>query len=61
MSAIYHVSIELGRIAYEVEADTETEALDLAEQMLDNEVIERLIKNATLNVEKIQREDGSNA
>ncbi len=60
MSAIYHVSIELGRITYEVEADTETKALDLAEQMLNDEPVARLLKNATLNAELIERGDGSN-
>lgn len=59
MSAIYHVFIDLGHIGYEVEADTETKALDLAEQMLNDEPVARLIKNATLNAELIERGDGS--
>jgi hypothetical protein len=59
VSAIYHVFIDLGHIGYEVEADTETAALDLAEQMLKDEPVARLIKNATLNAEVIERGDGS--
>jgi predicted acetyltransferase len=58
MSAIYHVFIDLGHIGYEVEADTEEQALDTAEQMLKDEPVARLIKNATLNAELIEREDG---
>lgn len=58
MSAIYHISIDLGHITYEVEADTEGAALDIAEQMLKDEPVARLIKNATLNAELIEREDG---
>ena len=61
MSAIYHVFIEPAHIGYEVEADTEEQALDIAEQMLKDEPVARLIKNATLNAELIERGDGSNA
>jgi hypothetical protein len=55
------VFIEPAHIGYEVEADTEEQALDLAEQMLKDEPVVRLIKNATLNAELIERGDGSNA
>ena len=54
MSAIYYVSIDLGHIGYEVEADTEEQALDIAEQMLKDEMEGVRIENRQFKDRVIQ-------
>jgi hypothetical protein len=56
MSAIWEVSIELKPLSYTIEADTEEEAYNLAEEMLLNESQYDLAKYSKMIAEKIERE-----
>jgi hypothetical protein len=56
MKVIWEVSIELNTLSYTIEADTEEEAYNLAEEMLLNESQYDLAKYSKMIAEKIERE-----
>jgi hypothetical protein len=56
VGAIWQVSIELEPLSYTIEADTEEEAYNLAEEMLLGESQYDLAKYSKMIAEKIERE-----
>jgi hypothetical protein len=55
MTGLWHVTVDLSPIGYEIQADSEELALDTAERMLKDELNSALTKNATLTAELIER------